>query len=55
MSRGPGVGLSLGVILVATLIAAAITWGASPLTRSDSAATTQGTEVIYRSQHLLAY
>jgi hypothetical protein len=56
MSRGPGVGLSLGIILVAVLIAAAITtWAASPLTGSDSAGTTQGREVIYRPQHLLVY
>jgi hypothetical protein len=56
MSRKPGVGLSLGVILVAALIAAAITtWAASPPTRSESAGTTQGREVIYRPQHLLVY
>ena len=56
MSRGPGVGLSLRGILVVALIAAAVTtWAASPLTRSDSAGTPQGGEVIYRPQHLLVY
>jgi hypothetical protein len=56
MSRGPGLGLSLGAILVAALIAAAITtWAASPLPGSNSPGTTQGTEVIYRPQHLLVY
>jgi len=56
MSRGPGVGLSLAGILVAALIAAAITtWAASPLTGSNSPGTSQGREVIYRPQHLLVY
>jgi hypothetical protein len=53
MSRGP---LSLGIILVAVVIAAAITtWAASTITGSDSAAPTQAREVIYRPQHLLLY
>jgi hypothetical protein len=56
MSRGRGVRLSLRGILVAALIAAAITtWAASPSALSDSAGTTQGREVIYRPQHLLVY
>jgi len=47
MSRGPRVGLSLGVILLAALIAAAITtWAASPITPS---------EPIYRAQYPLVY
>jgi hypothetical protein len=47
MSRGPGVGLSLGVIVLAALIAAAITtWAASPM---------KGSEPIYRPQYPLVY
>jgi len=47
MSRGPGVRLSLAVILIAALIAAAITtWAASPITAS---------EPIYRPQYPLVY
>jgi hypothetical protein len=53
MSRGRGVRLSLRGILVAALIAAAITtWAASPIARSNSAEPTQAREVIYRPQHL---
>jgi hypothetical protein len=48
--------ISLGVILVAAVIAAAITtWAASPIARSDSAGPTEAREVIYRPQHLLVY
>jgi hypothetical protein len=48
MSRG--FRTSLGIILVAVVIAAAITtWVASPIARSDSAGPT------YRPQHLLLY
>ena len=56
MSRGPGFALSLGISLVAVLIAVAITtWTASPISGSDSAVPTQAREVIYRPQHLLVY
>ena len=56
MSRGPGFALSLGISLVAVLIAVAITtWAASPISGSDSAVPTQAREVIYRPQHLLVY
>jgi hypothetical protein len=56
MSRGPGFALSLGISLVAVLIAVAImTWAASPIAGSDSAGPTQAREVIYRPQHLLVY
>jgi len=56
MSRKPRFILSLGIILVAVVIAAAITiWVASPIVRSDSAGPTQAREVIYRPQHLLLY
>jgi ABC-type enterobactin transport system permease subunit len=48
--------ISLGIILVAVVIAAAITtWAASPIARSDSAGPTHAREVIYRPQHLLVY
>jgi hypothetical protein len=48
--------ISLGIILIAVVIAAAITtWAASPIARSDSAGPTQAREVIYRPQHLLVY
>jgi hypothetical protein len=51
----PRVRISLGIILVAVIIAAAITtWAASPIARSDSGPT-QAREVIYRPQHLLVY
>jgi hypothetical protein len=47
MSRGSGFGLSLGILLVAVLIAAAITtWAAGSMAP---------TEAIYRPQHLLVY
>jgi hypothetical protein len=50
------ISLSLGIILVAVVIAAAITtWAASPIARSDSARPTQASEVIYRPQYLLLY
>ena len=56
MSRAPRFALTLGISLVAVLIAVAITtWAASPITGSDSAAPTQAREVIYRPQHLLLY
>ena len=46
MSRGPGFALSLGISLVAVLIAVAImTWAASPIAGSDSAGPTQAREV----------
>jgi ABC-type enterobactin transport system permease subunit len=48
--------ISLGIILIAVVIAAAITtWAASPIAQSDSAGPTQAREVIYRPQHLLVY
>jgi hypothetical protein len=49
--------ICLGIILIAAVIAAAITtWTASsPIARSDSAGPTQAREVIYRPQHLLVY
>jgi hypothetical protein len=48
--------ISLGNILLAVVIAAAITtWAASPIARSDSARPTQASEVIYRPQYLLLY
>jgi hypothetical protein len=47
MSRGSGFGLSLGILLVAVLIAAAITtWAAGSMAP---------TEAIYRPHHLLVY
>jgi hypothetical protein len=56
MSRGPGFAVSLGISLVAVLIAVAImTWAASPIAGSDSAGPNQAGEVIYRPQHLLVY
>jgi hypothetical protein len=56
MSRGPRFAVSLGIILVAVVVAAAITtWAASTLTGSNSAGPTQAREVIYRPQHLLLY
>jgi hypothetical protein len=56
MSRGPEFALSLGIILVAVVIAATITtWATSPIARSVSARPTQASEVIYRPQHLLLY
>ena len=52
----PRVRIILRIILVAVIIAAAITtWAASPIARSDSAGPTQAREVIYRPQHLLVY
>jgi hypothetical protein len=52
----PRVRISLRIILVAVIIAAAITtWAASPIARSDSPGTTQAREGIYRPQHLLVY
>jgi hypothetical protein len=55
MSRAR-VRISLGIILVAVVIAAAITtWAASPIERSDSTGPTQAREVIYRPQYLLVY
>jgi hypothetical protein len=46
--------ICLGIILIAAVIAAAITtWAAS--SPSDSAGPTQAREVIYRPQHLLVY
>jgi hypothetical protein len=51
MAQGPRFALSLGIILVAVVIAAAITtWAASPIP-GDSAAPMP----IYRPQHLLLY
>jgi hypothetical protein len=56
MSRGPEFALSLGIILVAVVIAATImTWATSPIAQSDSAGPTEAREVIYRPQHLLLY
>jgi hypothetical protein len=56
MSRGPEFALSLGIILAAVVIAAAITTrAASPIARSDSAEPTQASEAIYRPQYLLLY
>ena len=53
MSRGP---LSLGIILVAVVIAATITtWATSPIAGSDSARPSQASEAIYRPQYLLLY
>ena len=46
---------SLGIILVAVVIAAATTWAASLIAQSDSTGPTQAREVIYRPQHLLLY
>src|SRR5215470_6050674 len=46
---------SLGIILVAVVIAAATTWAALLIARSDSTDPTQAREVIYRPQHLLLY
>ena len=46
---------SLGIILMAVVIAAATTWAASLIARSDSTDPTQAREVIYRPQHLLVY
>ena len=48
--------ISLGIILIAVVIAAAITtWAASPIADSDSAGPAQAREVIYLPQHLLVY
>jgi hypothetical protein len=56
MSRAPGFALSVGISLVAVLIAVAITtWAASPIADSDSAGPAQAREVIYLPQHLLVY
>ena len=47
MSRAPRFALTLGISLVAVLIAVAITtWAASPITGSDSAGPTQARDVI---------
>ena len=46
---------SLGIILMAVVIAAATTWAASLIAQSDSTGPTQAREVIYRPQHLLLY
>jgi hypothetical protein len=56
MAQGPGFALSVGIILVAVVLAVAITtWAASPIAGSDSAGPIPPRHVIYRPQHPLVY
>ena len=56
MAKGPRLALYLGIILVAVVLAVAITtWTPSPIAGSNSAGPIQPREVIYRPQHPLVY